>query len=354
MLSPREKKWRLFRAWASGYPVWCAWQVTYRCNFRCAFCGYWKDPAGLLPEQSLEQIRLGARKLANMGTLMISIAGGEPTIRKDLPEIVAAIAEYHFPFLTTNGWLVTQTMADEIFSAGLWGVSVSIDYANPDQHDRRRGTPGAWRRAIKALDYFARARKHRWQRVNLMCVLLHDNLDQIETLLKIAADHDAYFMVQPYCTLKTGSSRFVCRSEGVARRLLDLRHRYPNFLSNPAFLSRFDEALTTGVPGCMAGRAFFNIDSLGNAAICVEFRHRPVANIYADTIQTVIQNLREASRNNQCRSCWYNCRGEIESLYQPYGLVKSLPTLLFDRGRPPIAHRRQPAAPPRPPLAASA
>jgi len=335
MLSPREKKWRLFRAWAAGHPVWCAWQVTYRCNFRCGFCHYWKDPAGLLPEQSLEQIRLGSRKLANLGTLMISIAGGEPTMRSDLPEIVAAIGAYHFPFLTTNGWLVTKAMAEDLFAAGLWGASVSIDHADATRHDRRRGMRGAYNRALRALDYFAQARKHPWQRVNLMCVLMHDNLDHVEQLLQIAAEHDAYFMIQPYCTRKTGSARFICREPQIGKKLLEWREKYPNFLSNPVFLSKFDQAITAGVPGCKAGRAFFNIDSVGDVAICVEFRHAPLANLYRHPIQTIVQRLRRAGSANTCTDCWYNCRGEIESLYTPYGFVKSLPTLLFDRGRPP-------------------
>ena len=39
MRSESDKKWRLFRAWASRHAVWGAWQVTYPCNFRCRFCG---------------------------------------------------------------------------------------------------------------------------------------------------------------------------------------------------------------------------------------------------------------------------------------------------------------------------
>jgi MoaA/NifB/PqqE/SkfB family radical SAM enzyme len=277
MLSPLHKKWRLFRTWSSRYPVWCAWQVTYRCNFRCGFCQYWKDPAGQLPEQTLEQIREGSRKLAGMGTLMISIGGGEPTLRDDLAEVVAAIAEYHFPFLTTNGYRVTPKLAGELFEAGLWGASISLDHADPAQHDRGRGVKDAYDRAVKALDCFAGARRYAWQRVNLMCVLMHDNLDDIERLIQLAAEHDAYFMVQPYCTRKTGSEAFVCKSSEIGRRLVDLRRRYANFLSNPVFLSRFDEAIGRGVGGCKAGLAFFNIDSRGDVAICVERRGSPVA-----------------------------------------------------------------------------
>lgn len=335
MLSTAQKKWRLFRAWSSRYPIWCAWQVTYRCNFRCGFCNYWKDPAGLLPEQTVAQIQEGSRKLGHLGSLMVSIAGGEPTLRNDLPEVVAAIGQYHFPFMTTNGYLVTQDLADSLFGAGLWGASISLDYIDPARHDRRRGTPGAFERAVAAMDHFSRARKYDWQRVNLMCVLMHDNMDDIERLIQLAAQHDAYFMLQPYCTRKTGSDGFVCHEPDIGKRLVALREKHPNFLSNPLFLTRFDQAIREGIPGCRAGRAFFNIDSVGGVAICVERRSNPVGNLYEQSIQTLIERMRAESRQNTCTDCWYNCRGEVESLYNPIGVLKALPTFLNDRGRAP-------------------
>jgi MoaA/NifB/PqqE/SkfB family radical SAM enzyme len=170
--------------------------------------------------------------------------------------------------------------------------------------------------------------------VNWLAVLLEDNLDQLEPMLKMAAEHRAYLMVQPYSVLKTGSRRFVHTDDGeVGRYLLALRRKYPNFLSNPYFLTRFDQALNGGVPGCMAGRGFFNIDSTGDIAVCVEQRTRPVANLYEHSAREIVRRLRADDTRRHCTSCWYNCRGEIESLYNPFGLVKSLPTFLFDRGR---------------------
>jgi len=304
------------------------------------------------PEQSLAQFEAGAKKLGQWGSLLISLAGGEPLLRDDLPDIVRAIGRYHFPFVTTNGYLATPALASELFEAGLWGVSVSIDYADPVRHNRARGNPDAYEHAVSALKYFSAARRHPWQRVNLMCVLLDDNLDQVEPLIKLAADYDAYFMIQPYCQLKTGSKKFIYKnrqnfseidaktpehhqnSPEVSNFLLKLRRKYPNFLSNPSFLSRFDLALTTGIPHCAAGKAFFNIDSTGDIAICVEERPRPVTNLYTSNCATIKQKLNLAAKNNHCQKCWYNCRGEVETLYNPLGLLQSLPTLLFDTGKP--------------------
>jgi len=66
----------------------------------------------------------------------------------------------------------------------------------------------------------------------------------------------------------------------------------------------------------------------------VERKSQPVANLYRDGAGKIHRRLRQGSRANACSNCWYNCRGEIESLYHPAGLLKSLPTLLLDRGAP--------------------
>ncbi|MBS3733893.1 MAG: radical SAM protein [Phycisphaerae bacterium] len=331
-LNPTGKKWRLFRAWCGGHPVWCSWQVTYRCNFRCRFCGYWHDALGRQPEPSPSAYAEGSVKLASFGTLLISLAGGEPMLRTDLPEIVRVVGRHHFPFVTTNGWFVTPDSAAELMRAGVWGVSVSIDYADADRHDARRGMVGAWQQAWRAVELLSAARVHRWQRVNVLSVLMDDNIDHMEPLVAMAAERGAYFMVQPYGMRKTGAAGYAHHDGAVAPRLLALRRRWANFLSNPWYLRQFDRFLNDGVPGCRAGRSFFNIDSTGDVALCVEQKDRPVANLFRDDVATIRRRLTRAARTNTCRDCWYNCRGEIESLYRPDGLAASLPTLLLDRG----------------------
>jgi MoaA/NifB/PqqE/SkfB family radical SAM enzyme len=253
-------------------------------------------------------------------------------LRPDIVDIARAVAEFHLPFITTNGWDLTPELASDLYAAGLWGVSVSLDYADPARHDKARGTPGAFDRAIRALESLSKARRADYQRINLMAVLLHNNLDELEPLIKLAAEYGAYFMVQPYGQLKTGSDRFIHERGSVAQRLVDLKDRYPNFLSNRHFLSQFDTALNGGVPGCRAGQAFFNIDSTGDIAICVENRPHPVANLYRDSIADITRALKRAAKGNNCQSCWYNCRGEVEMLYDPVGIWRSLPQFLFDLG----------------------
>jgi MoaA/NifB/PqqE/SkfB family radical SAM enzyme len=286
---------------------------------------------------SLQQIEQGSRNLFRISSMMISIGGGEPFLRPDLPEIIQIMARYHMPLLTSNGWFVTREFARNAFKAGLWGVSISLDYANRKKHDEARGRDGAFERALQALRYLSEERCGRFQRVNVMAVLMHDNLGEIEPLIRVAARYGAYLMVQPYCSMKGGEGRFT-PSEDAAEHLLKLRRRYPNFISNPYFLERFNVALDGGVPGCKAGRGFFNIDNFGRVSKCVEDMENPLGNIVTDEPMTVLRRLQEAWRNNTCRGCWYNCRGEIEALFDLKGFMQAMPVVLSTWSRTKTKH----------------
>lgn len=325
-LSRLRRKLGVVASYFLRRPLWCTWQVTYRCNFRCTFCNYWRIKHEK-PEQPIEEFEKGGKKLARWCNLMISLAGGEPLLRRDIVDIVAVLSRWHLPMITTNGWLATRETASDLWKAGLYGASISIDFADPDKHDSERGVKGAYERALRALEFFSSTRTHPRQKVNLMAVLRHDNIDHIEKLIALAGKFKAYFMIQPYSTLKTGDEKFV-HPAGCAQKLIALRKRHGHFLSNIEFLSRFDQAADGGVPGCRAGRSFFNVDTNGDISRCVEFRNSPVANLAEDPINVIMRRLKRAHRNNTCHSCWYNCRGEIEVMYTRQGLLDAVPKLL--------------------------
>jgi MoaA/NifB/PqqE/SkfB family radical SAM enzyme len=335
------KKTRLLKAFLLGRPVWVTWQVTYNCNYGCSFCTYWQNDFKPHEENSLEDFRIGSEKLSELGSLIVSLAGGEPMLRRDIHEIVDVLARDHFPYLTTSGSGMTTKRARQLWEAGLWGCSVSIDYANPDKHAEHRGVKFAFERALKAIDQLMEARTdHSYQRVQIISVLTDDNLAEMSKLCDLARELGVYWQVQPYSVMKTGNEK-QRHLRGATEVLLDLKERYPEtFHTNRLYLERFDEAVNDGIDGCIAGRAMFNIDNQMVVSKCVEFNtSEPCGNLRDHDMEAVLANLHAAHDRNTCTACWYSCRGEVEVLYEPRGFLNSMHSFLWQSRRQPDGTR---------------
>ena len=332
-----KKSFDLAFSYLSKSILYCSWQVTYRCNFRCSFCGYWKMNTRKEEELKVADFALGARKLKKIGPMFVSLAGGEPMIRRDLPEIVSAVSDYHFPFITTNGWLVTSEKAKRLFGAGLMGAVVSLDFADEKKHDENRGKEGAFKKAVAAVKYFMEAKRNKFQKVNVTAVLLKENIDEIEKLIILAKKMGAEFTLQPYANIKADGLNCEVSSEhiitqDVSAHLLKLKKKYPHFKSTPEYLRRFDEFFQGGIDNCQAGRLFFNIDQKGDIAKCVEDMENPVGNIKTIGIEELRNALLQKQRENRCKDCWYGCRGEVECFYTWNGIKNTLARIISKDG----------------------
>jgi cyclic pyranopterin phosphate synthase len=111
--------------------------VTDRCNLRCRYCMP-EDEYTWLPRSSLlafEEITRLARAFAGLGVRKIRLTGGEPLLRRDLPQLVAslvAIPGIEDVALTTNGLLLAGQAAS-LRAAGLNRVTISLDTLKPDR-----------------------------------------------------------------------------------------------------------------------------------------------------------------------------------------------------------------------------
>lgn len=137
--------------------------VSDRCNLRCSHC-YWEE-YGRHPQPSIESIDeiLGkfkrfARTFRESGSHILTLGGGEPTIRGDLVEIVRLAVRRGFQVrLVTNATLIDDEKARRLRRAGLKVVQVSLDGATRETHERVRGR-GTWDRTMHGITALKRAR----------------------------------------------------------------------------------------------------------------------------------------------------------------------------------------------------
>jgi MoaA/NifB/PqqE/SkfB family radical SAM enzyme len=286
-------------------------QVTNRCNMKCSFCDFWPNGAPQ-EELSLEEMRRLAGELSALGTCIVSIEGGEPFVRADLVDIVRAFARDHLAVLYTNGWYVTADGARALFDAGLTQVGVSIDY--PDaRHDAKRGLPGAAHRAWQAVDLLRAAAPHGGRQVHVMTVLMQDNAGDIEPLMAESARHGVGHVVTLLSTrgYRRGKGLDALPAPGVGRRLLPVWDGNPHWRFFREYVERMDAFLEGGpLPACRAGVQAFNVDHVGNVAVCVEKIDRPVGNLREASLAELHGRLRARQDEvARCQECWTACRG---------------------------------------------
>jgi MoaA/NifB/PqqE/SkfB family radical SAM enzyme len=140
------------RALGKRIPIYATVALTFRCQCRCVHCyAEGRQDTGRV-ELTTAQFRDVLRQLADLGVIRVAFSGGEPMLRSDLAELVAFATELGMlTRISTNGFLVNRERLAELRGAGLTQCGISIDSADPDVHDRLRGLPGAFDRAIEGL-----------------------------------------------------------------------------------------------------------------------------------------------------------------------------------------------------------
>jgi MoaA/NifB/PqqE/SkfB family radical SAM enzyme len=248
-----------------------------------------------------------------MGPHIVSIGGGEPFMHPELLPIAEVLAPDHFLVMITNGWFVTREKAEALWRTGIYEVSVSVDYADPERHDAQRATPGAHARALEALRVLHETRVHPQQRVNMISVVMDDNVDDLERLAERSAEMGLSYLVTLYSHGR-GTKDPRAGDRALGERLLEIKRRRREFVALRGYLARFGEAVAGGVGPCRAGRNLWNVDSQGNATLCIDKLDEPVGNVLVDDARTLEARLLEAHRRNACAECWTSCRGPIETL----------------------------------------
>ena len=158
--------------------------VTDRCDLRCTYC--MAEKMQFLPKRDLltiEELDQVARAFVQRGVQKIRITGGEPLVRKGMPELFERLGGYmghglEELTLTTNGTLLTQ-FADMLARNGVKRINVSLDSLDPDRFETitRRGKLRQVLDGIEtALDAGLKVK------INTVA-LKHDNADELPEMI---------------------------------------------------------------------------------------------------------------------------------------------------------------------------
>ena len=164
-------------------------ELSYRCPLHCPYCS---NPVDIGADRYREELETEHwtrvfREARALGVLQLALTGGEPMLRRDLDDLVAAgRAAGLYSTLVTGGTPLTRERAERLKEAGLDHVQVSVQSPDPQENDRIAGN-----RSFEKKLAAARAARALGFPLTINCVLHRQNLDRIEEILALAEELDA-------------------------------------------------------------------------------------------------------------------------------------------------------------------
>jgi pyrroloquinoline quinone biosynthesis protein E len=157
-------------------------ELTYRCPLACAYCSNPLNMADYVDELSTDEWRRVLTEARDLGVLQCHLSGGEPLLRRDLVEIVAAAHDLGlYTNLVTSALGFTRPTAERLRAAGLDHVQVSIQADDPVLSDQIAGIP-SFRRKVEAM---AVVKELGWP-LTVNVVLHRQNIDRVAAVLELA------------------------------------------------------------------------------------------------------------------------------------------------------------------------
>src|SRR3984957_1036450 len=231
--------------------------VTDRCNYRCVYCRTGTD-GPQYDDLPLDAYVRMVRLFVSLGVEKVRFTGGEPLLRKGLPELIREVASMRPRFsdgaldlaLTTNGHLLEQ-MAAPLKQAGLQRITVSMDAVDDATMTRITRVPGSYERVLAGI---RAAQAVGLGPVKVNCVLLRGfNDSQIEAFAEFSRAEEVIVRFIEFMPLEETSTeendrtwsreRVVGMDEIIARlaRVRPLRPLEANHASETARRFTFDD-----------------------------------------------------------------------------------------------------------------
>ncbi|MCP4108510.1 MAG: heme b synthase [Desulfobacteraceae bacterium] len=186
-----------------------AWEITRNCNLSCVHCRASATNGPYTGELDTQACMGLLDQIAETGTPIVILTGGEPLLRKDIFDIAKyGTVKGLRMVMAPNGTLITETFAGQMADSGIKRISISLDGATKEAHDNFRGVGGAFEGALRGIR-FAREAGIEFQ---INTTITRANLDQIPVIQELAAELGAVahhiFLLVP-----TGRGKYIIDQE---------------------------------------------------------------------------------------------------------------------------------------------
>ena len=239
--------------------------VTPRCPNKCIHCGA-ADMMAPNNEMTVEEITNTIHQALDLGTYLITIDGGEPMVRKDLPEIIGAIDKTKTTVsMFTSGFRLNDERAGALKAAGLNSAKISFDSSDPEVHDKFRGRKGAFDDAVAAV----KSAKNAGIMTDMYLTISPYNIDNIDDLYQMAAEMG---MEEMSMTGIIAVGNWKDHEDEVMTRVdakrLEAFHKSKNSTPEGPRVTALPYLMGPEMFGCFAGNRWMHIASTGDVLPC--------------------------------------------------------------------------------------
>ncbi|MDD3844939.1 MAG: radical SAM protein [Syntrophorhabdaceae bacterium] len=238
--------------------------VTNRCRYRCWHC---YNAGRKQRDLSLRNVEKIARQLSGLGSVMVTLSGGEPLLRRDLEDIVGFFDSRSCLMLNTTGSGLTEDRARRLKEKGLFAIGVSLDSMNSEEHDRKRGRRGAFRTALRALHTASESGLYPYVvTVASREILKPDNFMRFIEFAGRSRAREVH-LLEPCPTGRLSGRGDVVLDPAGRKLILDYQHEVAAREDLP-ILSTFLYLESQNAFGCGAGLTYLYIDGSGEVCPC--------------------------------------------------------------------------------------
>lgn len=294
---------RMFENLLSGRrlsPVSAFLAVTAACPYRCWHCSLKNRRTG---ELTTREWLAAIASLHDLGASIVGFTGGEPLVREDLPKLVEAASRGGAATIVfTSGAIEDARKIEALKRAGLWALCVSLDHVEPAEHDRLRGTPGAFARALTVLRLARQAGFYTMIGAVATRRLVEQKIHLGLRGLAREVGAQELRLVEPMpCGLLTGTCADTLLAPEHVRELRRF-HVETNRAGRLPKVCAFNHIESPELFGCGAGTQHLFIDSAGEVCPC-DFTPMSFGHVLREPLPAIWNRMNDAMHNPR-RHCF--------------------------------------------------